>query len=993
MKKQLFSLMFIAFMALTASAQIHTTVFSVADSISINSAAFRTYTTGISGIYSHQYLYRKVGDTVFTATPAILTGTNPLWRRVYGLNSSTDYEVRAVVIKNGISDTSASVAFPTNDTLLPNPLSITNIMINAGVSQTLVNFHYKFVPYQADVNFWYDNYNNLTNAIRLTGEGDTSIVVTNPNVPNTAYNNNILFAVVVGNVPGIDPDSEFVAPNYVVPGQQSADVEYATITAIGEDSLVLTAKINTGNTGMANVKMDFLNNAGVIIQSLPVFTITHDTIVNWKKTGLQTFTNYAFRVKAWNVGGTDSIQTNARTKQVPLATFINPQPDTITAGFSSTKVEFTASTNGLWPGSTSKFWPMWVDSLGAIRTGDTIFGITGQQQRISSLLDKLRENPQTNYIDLYLANAAGVTSQQMQITLPRRKAGFTLSWGSAQPTGFTTGTVTNLTYTIPAGTTGTGIVKLTKIAPVTASPVLKLAGSNLTGSGTISLVSLTGLDTGATYSVQLLGASQDQDTVTNSDIRYITTWSVKGPKIGAFAATVIYVDSIKVVSIDTLGNTGPMQLDYVLCDSNEVPLRTQSFVTSTAISARSVSEWNLDPGTKYVWKHKVSALNALPDTARIVVYTAGIPNSGVSVTSVATQTIDSLHFAISTNGNWAGSVADSLIVFDGTTLIASVYRPIGSQSTGNYLLVKTGFTPGSTHIFNGYVRNHAGGITTFTITVTFTAPDAAATATLGLADAYPARIVLRNCTYNVPVNSADYKVLRRMAYPSTTVWDSIPQGIKSGAGNFADITIAPLDVLSSYEIKIWCKNNSGVIWETPVLTVATLEAKDPKIQFVNLVDNTPTTQVEGTIVSQSNGSNSEVSEGLYFITGGQPNLVEQTGPVGVGTDASTVPFSHPLSQVGYYEDRAKIAKVGDINPDGESAFFNNISTGNVQKLTFDDIRPLIKSSAYTQDGKLLASNLLPKELVDLFPEDLIIIVPDNVYYAKKFGGKTHKGVK
>ncbi len=988
MKKQLFSLMFIAFMALTASAQIHTTVFSVADSISSNSAAFRTYTTGISGIFSHQDLYKKVGDTVFTATSAILTGTNPLWRRVYSLSSSTDYELRAVVIKNGVSDTSASIFFRTNDTLLPNPLSITNIMINAGVSQTFVNFHYKFVPYQADVNFWYENYNYLTNAIRLTGEGDTSIVVTNPNVPNTAYNNNILFAVVVGNVLGIGVDSEFIAPNYTVPGLQSPDVEYATITAVGEDSLVLTTSIKTGNSGSANVKIDFLNSTGSIIPPSVTFTTTHDTVLDVKKTLLSTYSFYAYRVKASNTTGTDSVQTPyTRTKQVPLATFINPQPDTITAGFSSTKVEFTASTNGLWPGSTSKFWPMWVDSLGAIRTGDTIFGITGQQQRISSLLDKLRENPQTNYIDLYLANAAGVTSQQMQITLPRRKAGFTLSWGSAQPTGFTTGTVTNLTYTIPAGTTGTGIVKLTKIAPVTASPVLKLAGSNLTGSGTISLVSLTGLDTGATYSVQLLGASQDQDTVTNSDIRYITTWSVKGPKIGAFAATVIYVDSIKVVSIDTLGNTGPMQLDYVLCDSNEVPLRTQSFVTSTAISARSVSERNLDPGTKYVYKHADRATNAPTDTARIVLYTLPIPFANVTVTGATTQSLVNLTFTISTNGPWGGSIIDSLVVLN-DTLIKAIGHPIGLAMSGTYSLVVTGLTPGSQQTFTGYVKNHAGYKSPFTITVTMVNPDPAATGTLGNADTYPARIVLPYATYNVPAQSADYKIVKRMVYPNSLSWDSIPLGTKTGSGNFADIIIAPLDVLSSYEIKLWSRNASGVIWESLPLTVATLAAQQCKVNFVTASYNA--NSVWGEVKGNGNGTNSEASEQLFLINNGTPSLLEFSNPVAVGTEEFTISYTHALPSIGYYEERGKVAKVGDINPHSMSKFFNNTALG-IEELDFDkDIRPLILSSAYTYEGKLLASGMYLDDLQKELKGELVIVVPDDEHYAKEFKGKSYQ---
>jgi hypothetical protein len=994
MKKSFLALIVFAMMAFTASAQLNTLLFPpISDSVAVNSAGLATNPTGISGIFSQSYLVKADDDTAFTATTTVSTGSYPFWRRIYGLRGSTDYEVRSVVNKNGVSDTSSSRFFTTKDSVAPQPMSITNILLNPGVFQTVVMFHYRAIgDYKMDVNFWYQSYQYSTNALRLTGEGDTSIVVTSPNAPSTLYANNFLYAATVGVIPGINPDSFFVVSNYTTPGAQSSDVEYATITAVGQDSLVLTASIKTGNTGSSVVKMDFLNAANIVTQTLPLFTITHDTIVTWKKTNLTTFTDNAFRVKAASSGGTDSVQTPfTRTLQVPLVSITSA--DTTLAGFSKTKLLITINTQGTWPASTTKFWATWVDSLNVNRTTDTIFGISGIQTVTSSMLDKLFENPQFNFVMLYASNGAGTISQQMQYKLPARKAGFMPQWGAATASGFTSASLSGITYSISSGTTGKAFVKRTKISPTTGTPVMILLGANLTGNGMLSANVQTGLDTGATYTFELLGASQDNDTLANTDVRTVTTVAVKSPKIGSFVTTVIYVDSVKAVSVDTVGNTGSMLLEYALCDSNEVILYQWPNTVGTTTGSYAKSKTGLQPGTKYVFKHKVSAANAATDTDRITFYTLGVPNTSVTHTQTKTKTTIDVNFTLTTNGTWAGSVADSLVLFDGTTLVAAVKQPIGTLTSGNYLVQIDSLDPGTPHALSGYVKNVFGGITPITTFTVTTDPIAlAGDPSWGyLQQEGPTKISLNQATFTTPSGTVqEYLVAKRKTLPNTTSWDTlvVESGLTASSGTLGKKTMGGLDPTSRYEFQLMLRSQDGDIkanatinWEN------TMVPQQPKINDVT-TDQINLNTVNGEVIGQANGTDAEESHKLFQITGGNPNQLASSNVVPVGMDDFTVAYSFPLPGTGYYEVRGKVAALGDINPYGLSEFFNNTALG-VEEVSFDEIRPMLISSAYDKQGRLLASGKFPAELMDMFPGMDLLITPDDAYYLATKKGKLY----
>lgn len=459
--------------------------------------------------------------------------------------------------------------------------------------------------------------------------------------------------------------------------------------------------------------------------------------------------------------------------------------------------------------------------------------------------------------------------------------------------------------------------------------------------------------------------------------------------------SVVYVDSVEITVTDSLGTGGPAIATTILYDSVNTVIHQWSQQLITGPTTGTLSTTNLVPGAKHRVVRKLSTANVGQDTASVTFYTSPVPaaTGTIDSTPVTKTTID-IYIGMQTNGSWAGSVIDSLVVFDGTTAVAKVGHPIGSNATGQYHVTLANLTAGTTHTFSGYLKNVFGRISLFNaFNVTTSPADPVATLDWGIADQYPAKTVWRDISYNVPVGTATYAMPFRKVYPSTTAWDTFPIGMYSGSGTFADITVTPLSDLSSYEFKLVAWNADGIPYENSVVkTVSTLAAQQPKVNDVT-TDQVTTSSVSGNVIGEANGTNSEESHKLFQIVSGNANQLQASAITLVGTDAFTVPYSFPLTGIGYYEARGQVAKVGNINPHAFSRFFNNTVLG-IKELTFDELRSQLISSAYDGiTGQWLAEKMLPLDLLALYPGRPLVIVPDDPYYREVFKGKLYTQTK
>jgi hypothetical protein len=465
------------------------------------------------------------------------------------------------------------------------------------------------------------------------------------------------------------------------------------------------------------------------------------------------------------------------------------------------------------------------------------------------------------------------------------------------------------------------------------------------------------------------------------------------PSITAFTATVTYIDSMKVTGYVLVGNGGPALVQFQWFDSLGT-LQYQSpnqvmFSSGPASSSRT----GLKPGTKQTIKMIANTLGVGQDADTISAYTLPVPAASPSVDSTAkTKTTVDLYFSFLTNGTWNESKIDSFVIFENGVVVASVYQPIGNATNGSYAVHRTGRTPGTTYTYTGYVRNKFGIVTTIPVfNVTTIAPYPAATGTIGWDNSYATKVEWNDCMYNVPIGTAYYAMSFRKVSPGLTPWSTTPIGMQTGNGNFPVVTISGLEPSSLYEFKLMNYNEDSVYWESAVKTAQTTAAGQPQVNGIT-IDQLDQWSVSGTVVCEGNGTDAEEHHQLLLLSNGQTTPVETSATISVGNGAAVVPFSHALPSVGYYEERATVTEVGNINPYSVSKFFNNIGTG-VAEVSFDDLRPMLLSRVWNlsdpSNPTLLGEGYTLEQVTEMFSGLIVALEPMNDYYRKTFGGKIY----
>ncbi len=311
--------------------------------------------------YTQHCIYQKVGDTIMSTTPTVAPGAMSYLVTISNLVPGTQYRFANVINAGGVHDTSAFEMFTTPQL---QPLSITNITVDTSVFPVKARLHFDFgggyyVDLSAIVN---GSPQNHTSSLRLVGSGDTAITMTGYSTHGATYTSNFVYASVVGNVPGISPDSFFSFSNYTVPSSRSPHVDTIQVQQF-QDSLIFTTTVSIGNaTSMTLTRV--VQDSATNLVTTRIRMAYHDT--TFTDHYVNQFTNDAFmyKVKTVSSAGLDSQLVRVHTLQINRPTLTSNLGVTRQTT-NSVRVFITGTTNGNWVGSPSRNSVVYTDKTGA----------------------------------------------------------------------------------------------------------------------------------------------------------------------------------------------------------------------------------------------------------------------------------------------------------------------------------------------------------------------------------------------------------------------------------------------------------------------------------------------------------------------------------------------------------------------------------------------------------------------------------------------------
>lgn len=642
MKKTFLSIVF-ATIAMSVMALNGTLFPALTDSVFTNASTVRVITSGTVGTYQIRSYVKASGDTVFTTGTPLSLSISQTWFTIAGLQPATHYDSVAVIITDGgISDTSNYISFTTKSVVPIQPMSITNIVVEPSVSSTKIRFTYSFVggptgAYNALVEPFLQNYNFSIPALLLRGAGDTSFVITNPNVPGTLYANNILAATTTQS--GIPQDAFFSFSNYTVPTLSAADVISFQVVQVWQDSVRLTASVKVGNTGSATVKRKLLNAQGNQITVL-TSTITSDSVITWVEKNLSDNTDYFSRIVASSPGGSDSMQITFTTLTVPKATvdMWSTSNETLTTA----DLNITVKTNGTWANSTTTAIVEWETANNAI-VADTVTGITSTQSIILAL-SNLRSAPAVNYAWIRLINGGGETLEAISFQVLAPISAPTTSWGFLQQESSTKVTLNSVGYACSGNSTNNKVLVVKrKVLPVSTAWDTTVIATGLSGTGTLPQIPFTGLDAASRYEFKIIGVSPDGAMQENGMVKWEETAVAGQPLIANIS---ILASSTNGVSGQVIGNASgtPSQVSTQLYQAGNLLSSTGTIAVGTDDFAQPFSFTNtLVLSTQYEVRSTVKDLqnsNAFALSKYFTVTVSGIEELAADDPRIETHVYD-----------------------------------------------------------------------------------------------------------------------------------------------------------------------------------------------------------------------------------------------------------------------------------------------------------------------------------------------------------------
>lgn len=449
MKKALFSLIIFAFMALTASAQIGG--FTIpADSITYHSArvqAQRTVGIGNGNWHARSYI-RQVGTTQFRDSlvdiPDAINSVLITWDSLLPMIT---YETYYVFYTNNYSDSSELQMDVFTTATAPGQAT----MSLYGQPRQLLPASHVLFQHNAPGNYWRafgrcaPTYNPCTDTVMVIGNGIDSVDL--PNAPGQPMPRGFIEYQFIGVVPpGINPVGQtsfwnaFTAPSHTLPKTMGL-----TANVVYVDSVKLMAYDSVGSGGAITSTYELMDSNYVLLANATTTTFATSQYTSASFRNLAPGSKYYGRHKVITSGiGQDTARVMFYTAAVNAPI---PSVTQTAHTLNSVTLDFSFNSNGNWPGSMTDTFILYRNGVPTVYL-TAILGIAP----FHVVQTNLTPNTQYVYTGL-LKNKFGRSTiiPAFTVSTDAVRPGFLLQFGSAQPTGFTIGTVTNLTYSIQIG--------------------------------------------------------------------------------------------------------------------------------------------------------------------------------------------------------------------------------------------------------------------------------------------------------------------------------------------------------------------------------------------------------------------------------------------------------------------------------------------------------------------------------------------------------------
>jgi uncharacterized protein (TIGR02145 family) len=422
------------------------------------------------------------GPTITNSLTTDSTGSASFVSNLSGLTSGVIYYVRAYATN------SAGTAYGNEITFTTALFAPTNVVAAAGNAQATVTFT---APGGGAV---VTGYTVTSTPGNITANGSASPITVTGLTNGTAYT----FTVIATNANGNSPAS--TASNSVTPSSVPGAPTIGTATA-GNAQTIVAFTAPASNGGSAITGYTVTSTPGGITATGPVSPIT--------VTGLTNGTAYTFTVVATNANG-NSLPSSASNSVTPTAPSTVPGAPTIgtaTKGNAQATITFTApASNG---GSPITGYTVTSNPGNITGTGSTSpITVTGLTNGTAYTFTVVATNANGNSLPSSASNS--VTPS----TVPGAPSIGTATKGNTQAT---------VAFTAPVNNGGSLITGYT----VTSNP------GNLTGTGSSSPITVTGLTNGTAYTFTVIATNANGNSLPSSASNSVTPSTVPGaPTVG-----------------------------------------------------------------------------------------------------------------------------------------------------------------------------------------------------------------------------------------------------------------------------------------------------------------------------------------------------------------------------------------------------------------------------------------------------------------------------
>jgi len=597
----------------------------------------------------------------------------------------------------------------------------------------------------------------------ITARGTCWATTTEPTISNSKTTDGTGTGSFTSNITGLTPGTKYYIRAYTTNNAGTAygnEVSFTTLI-LGPPTNVLATAGNAqatviftapaSNGGSAITGYTVTSNPGGITGTGSSSPIT--------VTGLTNGTSYTFTVVAVNINGNSSPSSpsNSVTPSAPSTVPSAPTIGTATAGNAQAIVTFTApASNG---GSAITGYTATSNPGGFTGTGSSSpITVTGLTNGTSYTFTVIATNANGNSLPSSASNSVTPSA------VPGAPTIGTATSGNTQAT---------ITFTAPGSNGGSAILSYT----VTSIP------GGITGTGTASPITITGLTNGTTYTFTVVATNANGNSLPSSASNSVTP-SVPSTVPGApTIGTATKGNAQATVTFTAPGSNGGSAITGYTVTSSP------GGITATG-SASPITITGLTNGTAYTFT--VTATNANGIGPVSPASNSVTPSAVPGAPTIGTATKGNAQAIVTFTA--PGSNGGSAII--GYTVTSS---PGGITAAGSTSpIIVTGLTNGTAYTFTVIATNVNGTGSASSASNSVTPSTVPGAPTIGTATAGNAQATI---TFNAPGSNGG------SAITGYTVTSS-PGGI-TGTGTGSPITVTGLTIGTSYTFTVIATNANG----------------------------------------------------------------------------------------------------------------------------------------------------------------------------------------